>query len=75
MPDVMKSEIVELDENEWIEVTKIIAEAIEQLKAFRQQEGKSLEQVFRSKITSISNLLKKSSNMKQRELKRSGQGS
>lgn len=58
MPDVMKSEIVELDENEWIEVTKIIAEAIEQLKAFRQQEGKSLEQVFRSKITSISNLLK-----------------
>ncbi len=58
MPDVMKSEIVELDENEWIEVTKIIAEAIEQLKAFRQQEGKSLEQVFRSKIVSISNLLK-----------------
>ncbi len=58
MPDVMKSEIVELDENEWIEVTKIIAEAIEQLKAFRQQEGKSLEQVFRSKITSISKLLK-----------------
>ncbi|OQB29135.1 MAG: hypothetical protein BWY08_02257 [Bacteroidetes bacterium ADurb.Bin174] len=58
MPDVMKSEIVELDENEWIEVTKIIAEAIEQLKTFRQQEGKSLEQVFRSKIASISNLLK-----------------
>lgn len=58
MPDVMKSEIVELDENEWIEVTKIIAEAIEQLKAFRQQEGKSLEQVFRSKIASISKLLK-----------------
>ncbi|HQB27764.1 MAG TPA: hypothetical protein PLO29_02335, partial [Paludibacter sp.] len=53
MPDVMKSEIVELDENEWIEVTKIIAEAIEQLKTFRQQEGKSLEQVFRSKIASI----------------------
>lgn len=58
MPDVMKSEIVELDENEWIEVTRIIAEAIGQLKAFRQQEGKSLEQVFRSKITSISKLLK-----------------
>jgi len=58
MPDVMKSEIVELDENEWIEVTKIIAEAIEQLKTFRQQEGKSLEQVFRSKIASINNLLK-----------------
>lgn len=58
MPDVMKSEIVELDENEWIEVTRIIAEAIGQLKAFRQQEGKSLEQVFRSKIVSISNLLK-----------------
>ena len=39
-------------------MTKIIAEAIEQLKAFRQQEGKSLEQVFQSKITSISKLLK-----------------
>lgn len=58
MPDVMKSEIVELDENEWIEVSKIITEAIQQLKVFRQQEGKSLEQVFRSKISNISNLLK-----------------
>lgn len=58
LPDVMKSEIVELDENEWIEVSKIITEAIQQLKVFRQQEGKSLEQVFRSKISNISNLLK-----------------
>ncbi len=57
MPDVMKSEIVELDENEWTAVTEIIVEAIEQLKVFRQEEGKSLEQVFRSKIANISKLL------------------
>jgi len=57
LPDVMKTESSELDENEWIEVKKIIAEAIQQLKHFRKQEGKSLEQVFATKIAHIDELL------------------
>jgi len=57
LPDVMKTETTELDDNEWIEVKKILSDAILQLKAFRIQEGKSLEQVFREKIGHISTLL------------------
>ena len=57
LPDVMKSETVELNEDEWIEVKKIISDAIQQLKNFRIQEGKSLEQVFRNKIMHIDQLL------------------
>src|ERR1035437_9547894 len=50
LPDTMKTEAVELDENEWIEIRKTMAEAIEQFTAFRVQEGKSLEAVFNEKI-------------------------
>lgn len=57
LPEVMKTETTELDENEWFEVKKIMTEAIEQLKNFRIQEGKSLELVFRNKIEHIGNLL------------------
>ncbi|HLP05907.1 MAG TPA: YicC/YloC family endoribonuclease [Paludibacter sp.] len=57
LPDTMKTETAELDENEWIEIKKVIAEAIDQLIEFRIQEGKSLEEVFKSKIEQIGSLL------------------
>ena len=57
LPDAMKTETVELDENEWLEIRKAINQAIEQLKVFRIQEGKSLENVFVNKIASIDQLL------------------
>jgi uncharacterized protein (TIGR00255 family) len=57
MPDVMKSEIEELDEAEWKEVQKAIREAIKQLQKFRTQEGRSLEAVFHAKIAAIKSLL------------------
>jgi uncharacterized protein (TIGR00255 family) len=57
LPDTMKTEMVELDDNEWIEIRKAIALAIEQLSDFRTQEGKSLEAVFINKIQHISQLL------------------
>lgn len=57
LPDTMKTETVELDENEWIEIKKAIGIAIDQLIEFRIQEGKSLENVFNSKIAHISELL------------------
>jgi uncharacterized protein (TIGR00255 family) len=57
LPDVMKTEITELDENEWIEVRKIMSEALNQLREFRLQEGKILEGVFVNKIEHIAKLL------------------
>ncbi len=57
LPDTMKTETVELDENEWLEIKKIINNAIDQLTEFRLQEGKSLENVFNTKISHIAELL------------------
>jgi len=57
LPDTMKTETVEMDENEWIEIKKAIASAIDQLIEFRIQEGKSLEAVFNDKIAHIGQLL------------------
>ena len=57
LPDTMKSETVELDENEWLEIKKTVHLAIEQLTAFRIQEGKVLEHVFVDKIQHIGQLL------------------
>ncbi|MDD2284221.1 MAG: YicC family protein [Paludibacter sp.] len=59
LPEVMKTETTELDENEWMKVKEIMVNAIGQLKDFRIQEGKSLEQVFKNKIAHIADLLKK----------------
>jgi uncharacterized protein (TIGR00255 family) len=57
LPDTMKTETVELDENEWLEIRKTISEAVEQLRNFRIQEGKSLEAVFNARIAHIGELL------------------
>jgi uncharacterized protein (TIGR00255 family) len=56
MPDALKADVQELEEDEWLEVKKVIADAIEQFNAFRTQEGKSLEMVFLTKIGNIKNL-------------------
>ena len=57
LPDTMKTETVELDNDEWVEIKKTIGLAIDQLTDFRIQEGKSLESVFNTKIAHISELL------------------
>lgn len=57
LPDALKTDIVEMDENEWVEIKVAINQAIEQLKGFRIQEGKSLENVFVTKINRIAELL------------------
>ena len=57
LPDTMKTETVEMDNNEWGEIKKAIALAIYQLTEFRIQEGKSLEGVFNTKIAHIVQLL------------------
>lgn len=57
LPDTMKTETVEMDENEWLEIKKAVGLAIDQLISFRIQEGKSLETVFNDKIARIGQLL------------------
>lgn len=59
MPDVTaKSDVEELDNEEWDVAGKAIDEAIDALIAFRNQEGAALERKFTEKIDNIAALLK-----------------
>ncbi len=58
MPDVLaKNDTQELTAEEWAEAHRAVEAAIEQLIAFRHQEGNALEQKFREKIANIRRLL------------------
>lgn len=57
MPDVLKYESQEVDEEEWLAVKKVVDEAIAQMQSFRIQEGAMLEKLFIEKITNIRSLL------------------
>lgn len=57
LPEVLKSEQAELDEQEWIMVKHILAQAIQNVKEFRQLEGRALEGMFRENIAKIAYLL------------------
>ncbi|NCC98794.1 MAG: YicC family protein [Bacteroidia bacterium] len=57
IPDVMKTEVQDLNDEEWNAAQSAIDNAISQLIAFRKQEGEGLEKFFLSKITNIENLL------------------
>jgi len=58
MPDVVKPVNEKVDENEWKEVIKLAKEALDKQDEFRLQEGKTLEEDFRLRISNILNLLK-----------------
>ncbi len=58
MPDVMsRCEIEELTDEEWAEARKAVVGAVDQLVAFRQQEGLALANKFMEKINNIASLL------------------
>lgn len=57
MPDVLKYESQEADEEEWSQVLKVVDQAIDQLIAFRKQEGEMLKNLFEEKIANIASLL------------------
>lgn len=58
MPDVMaRTEIEVLDADEWQAVCQALNMAIEQLVAFRRQEGAALEKKFTEKVDNIERLL------------------
>ena len=53
MPDALKTERDEIDENEWTEIQKVIIEALNNILNFRQAEGLSLEKEFSLRIANI----------------------
>ncbi len=57
LPDVMKQEVEELDDEEWNIIRATINKAVESLIVFREQEGKMMENVLIEKISNIRSLL------------------
>jgi uncharacterized protein (TIGR00255 family) len=53
MPDALKTERDEIDENDWSEIQKVIKEALVNIGNFRQDEGLSLEKEFQLRIGNI----------------------
>ena len=53
MPDAMKVEREEIDENDWSLIQKTIREALNNIANFRQAEGLSLEKEFQLRLTNI----------------------
>ena len=58
LPDVIKTEMVEADEEEWNTILKALEEALNKFCEFRIQEGVMLCDLFKQKISNISDLLK-----------------
>jgi uncharacterized protein (TIGR00255 family) len=57
MPDALKTERDEIDENEWKEIQKVIDQALENMLQFRKDEGVSLEKEFLHRIANIMTLM------------------
>jgi uncharacterized protein (TIGR00255 family) len=53
MPDTMKTEREEIDENDWAQIETAIAEALQNILTFRKDEGQSLEKEFQLRIANI----------------------
>jgi len=53
MPDALKTERDEIDENEWKQIQTVINEALANINQFRKDEGKSLENEFLTRINNI----------------------
>ncbi|MFB6342397.1 YicC/YloC family endoribonuclease [Saccharicrinis sp. FJH62] len=58
LPDALKTEIEEIDDEEWNTILAALQEALKQMIAFRIQEGKSLEEHLIEKIENIRSLHK-----------------
>ncbi|MBG6060982.1 uncharacterized protein (TIGR00255 family) [Flavobacterium sp. CG_9.1] len=53
MPDTMKIERDEIDENDWLQIQTVIEEALQNILNFRKDEGMSLEKEFQLRIGNI----------------------
>jgi uncharacterized protein (TIGR00255 family) len=53
MPDALKVERDEIDENDWVQIQTVVEEAVQNILAFRKDEGRSLEKEFQLRIGNI----------------------
>lgn len=58
LPDTVKVELAELDEEEWIAITRTLNDAIGDIIDFRKREGQALEADIKERIETIDTLLK-----------------
>ncbi len=59
LPDVMKPDVEEISDEEWEAIEEAVDKAVDEVIAFRKQEGEMLGNVLREKIENIRNLLDK----------------
>jgi uncharacterized protein (TIGR00255 family) len=57
MPDALKTERDEIDENEWKQIQTVIDEAVVNMLNFRKAEGTALEKEFVQRIENIRNFM------------------
>lgn len=57
MPDALKTERDEIDENEWKKIQSAIEEALVNINQFRKDEGLSLENEFKLRVGNIRNFM------------------
>lgn len=57
MPDTLKTEREEIDENEFVEILAAVKEALKEINTYRSDEGAVLKQDFLERIDSIESLL------------------
>ncbi len=53
MPDALKTEREEIDENDWAQIATTIEDALQNIANFRKDEGASLEKEFQLRIANI----------------------
>lgn len=63
MPDALKTERDEIDENEWNEILKVVDDAMKNIASFRIDEGRSLENEFVMRIENIRNYMNQAVSM------------
>jgi len=57
MPDALKTEREEMDENEWKQIEGVIADAVNNIQSFRIAEGSALEKEFLQRIANIMTMM------------------
>jgi len=57
MPEVMKHQLQEIDEKEWLAIKENFIHSLEELKEYRLEEGQALEKDIRQRVENILELL------------------
>ena len=57
MPDALKIERDEIDENDWAQIQSVINEAVKNIHSFRRSEGVALEKEFLHRIANVMTLM------------------